>query len=377
MHDTIIIGGGIVGTAAAYSLAQRRADVLLIDRHDTGRATDAGAGILSFPTLGAGADDLWLEYARHCHAYYRQLIEQLLHEQEGDTGYARTGKLIVAATEDELEPFAQRRAAIEARQQAVNWPSPDQCYEISPAEARERFPAIGNVLRALYVSDAARVDGRLLNAAMRRAAEQQGLEIKATSVEKLIIENGGVTGVSVAGETIFASKVIIAGGAWTPQFGDQLGVQIPITPKRGQIIHLSLPTDTSAWPIINAFHGHYLVPWHDNRVAVGATREANAGFNPHTTAASVREVIDEALRVAPGLANAEIKEIRVGLRPTTADDLPVMGTIPGVENVYLATGHGASGLQLGPYSGKLAADWALGQTPEMDLSAFSIVRFGT
>jgi D-amino-acid dehydrogenase len=309
--------------------------------------------------------------------YYAQLIDQLQNEQDGDTGYALTGILYVAATEDELEPYAQRLAAIQSRQQSVNWPSSDVCYEISPAEARELFPAIGSMLRVLYIRDSARVDGRLINAAMLRAAENHGLKVKSTSVEKLLIENGAVTGVIADGVTIMADKVIIAGGAWTPQFGDQLGAQIPLYPKRGQIIHLSLPeTDTSTWPIISAFHGHYQVPWHDNRVAVGATREATAGFNPVTTAAGVREVLDEALRVAPGLAAAQIKEIRVGLRPTTVDDLPVMGMVPGVGNIYLATGHGAQGLQLGPYSGKLAADWALGQPAEIDLSAFSITRFG-
>jgi len=110
-------------------------------------------------------------------------------------------------------------------------------------------------------------------------------------------------------------------------------------------------------------------------VAVGATREADSGFNPHTTVAGVREVLDEALRVAPGLADAQITEIRVGLRPATRDNLPVLGPVPGVAGVYLATGHGAVGLQLGPYSGSLAARWALGEASESDISAFSVVRF--
>jgi D-amino-acid dehydrogenase len=145
---------------------------------------------------------------------------------------------------------------------------------------------------------------------------------------------------------------------------------------RGQIIHLSLPgTNTREWPIVHAFHGHYLVAWHDSRVAVGATRETEAGFNPQPTAAGVREVLDEALRVAPGLSDAVIKEIRVGLRPACTDGLPVIGPVRTVDNVYVATGFAAIGLQLGPYCGKLAAQWALAETSPIDIAPFSIARF--
>lgn len=376
MLDTIIIGGGIVGTAAAYNLARRGAQALLIDAHHTGRATDAGAGILSFGTHGIGQDDFWLDFSRKAGDYYAQLIEGLKTEQGGATGYAATGQLIVAATEDELAAFEHKRRLIAERHLRAGWPSAESISEIEPDEARKLFPPLADVYRALLYRDGARVDGRLLNAAMRRTAKSQGLMVREDTVERLVIENGAVTGVIASGETIAAGRVIIAGGAWSQTFGDQLGVQIPVSPKRGQIIHLSLPgTDTSAWPVVSAFHGHYLVAWHDSRVAAGATREANAGFNPHTTVAGVREVLGEALRVAPGLADAHIKEIRVGLRPATQDDLPVLGPVPGADGVYLATGHGAVGLQLGPYSGKLAAGWALGDSAETDIAAFSISRF--
>jgi D-amino-acid dehydrogenase len=181
--------------------------------------------------------------------------------------------------------------------------------------------------------------------------------------------------VVVDGEEISAGSVIIAGGAWSRVFGEQLGVEIPIEPLRGQIIHLGLPgVETAGWPIIEPFHGHYMVCWPDSRVVCGATREL-AGFAPYVTAAGVHEVLSEALRVAPGLAAAEIREIRVGLRPYTADHLPVLGEVPGVEGVYLATGMGATGLHLGPYSGKLAAEWAMGQESEADIAAFGVRRF--
>jgi D-amino-acid dehydrogenase len=110
-------------------------------------------------------------------------------------------------------------------------------------------------------------------------------------------------------------------------------------------------------------------------VVVGATRETGAGFAPHTTAAGVREVLDEALRVAPGLAGAEVREIRIGLRPASPDSLPLVGAAPAAHNLYVAAGHGPTGLQLGPYSGKLVADLMLGRTIKTDISALDVTRF--
>jgi D-amino-acid dehydrogenase len=95
------------------------------------------------------------------------------------------------------------------------------------------------------------------------------------------------------------------------------------------------------------------------------------------TAGGVREALDEALRIAPGLADATLDEVRVGLRPESPDDLPILGRIPDHERLYVATGHGASGLQLGPYSGAVVADLALGWSPasDADLAPFAPDRF--
>ncbi len=376
MYDAIVIGGGVVGASAAYHLARGGAATLLIDRHHTGRATDAGAGILSPATSGVMLPPSWFKFGVVCVDYYPTLIDQLRQEQAADTGYAVCGQLTVAVSEDEIAPFSYARRVIFERQQQRGIPSADDLHDVSSQEAQKLFPPLAPTHGAVYYRDGARVDGRMLTSALLNAAESYHLAHQNSAVDHLEIQDGRVTGVVADGETFTAGKVIIAGGAWSSRFGDQLGVQIPVVPQRGQIVHLDLPgIDTSGWCVIVAFHGHYMVPWSDSRVVVGATRETGAGFNPVTTAAGMQEVFKEALRVAPGLASAQFREIRVGLRPNTADNLPVLGGVPGIDNLYLATGHGASGLQLGPYSGKLAADWAMGQPAETDISAFHISRF--
>jgi D-amino-acid dehydrogenase len=377
-YDVIVIGGGIVGASTVYHLVSAGARTLLIDRHDAGRATSAGAGILA-PEISRETD-AWFHFAVRAVDYYPTLIDHLAQENAGETGYARCGLLLVAATRDELPAFAPAQRLILARQQTRGEPSPEELHPLSAAEARQRFPALTDVHGALYDNRAARVDGRLISAALRRAAAARGLTILEERVGALVIEQAQVKGVIVNDHLIDAPAVVIAGGAWSAAFGAQLGLTIPVEPQRGQIIHLDLPgVATGDWPIVNAFHGHYLVCWPGSngvgRVVAGATRETGAGFAPHTTAAGVIEVLSEALRVAPGLADAQIAEIRVGLRPRTPDGLPVLGLAPTVRGVVIATGHGATGLQLGPYSGKVAADLVLGQPSEVDLRDFDVLRF--
>lgn len=370
MFDSIVIGGGIVGASLAYHLVKAGANTMNIDRHDTGRATDAGAGILTPKLSQSGADD-WNSFFAQAFQYYAPLIDALHNEQDQDTSFATCGILRVAVDDDELDAYSQAHETIFRQHQQSG-----EVYDVTSDEAKERFPALATVQRAFYSPQAARVDGRKMCAALTKAAVKHGLQIKHSAVEHLIIKDEKVTGVVVDGEEILAHNVAIAGGAWSQSFGDQLGVHIPVEPQRGQIIHLQLEgVDTSNWSVVHAFRGHYIVTWEGGRVVVGATRETGSGFVPRTTASGIQSVLDEALRVAPGLSMAQILEIRVGLRPYVADLRPVMGSVPAVDNIYLATGHGASGLQLGPYSGKVIADLMTNQPLDANLQPFSITRF--
>ena len=329
--DAIVIGGGIVGASLAYHLAKMGLKTRLIDRHDTGRATDAGAGILSPETSSSESED-WYRFGVTAVDYYQPLIQNLQEVQDGDTGYARCGLLRVAVSDDEIELYNEAHRIVFERQLQNNTPPTNDLYEVSSKEAQVIFPALASVHRAFYHRTGARVDGRLLCAAITQAGIHYGVDVQQASVDKLLIEDHCVVGVLVDGEEIRAGKVAIAGGAWSSAFAEQLGVHIPVEPQRGQIIHLQLDNvDTVNWAVINAFRGHYMVAWENGRVVVGATREIGSGFEPHTSASGVHEVLSEALRVAPGLASAQLLEVRVGLRPYSVDRLPVLGTVPNIE----------------------------------------------
>lgn len=375
-YDAIVIGGGLVGLSTAYHLVDGGAKTLLIDRADRGRSTDAGAGILA-PQAKTQEPETWLDFALQAVAYYPDLVARLEEEQAGDTGYSPCGKLLVAVADEDIPAFEEMASQILARQARRGVMGTRAASRLGPVEAKSMFPPLADIQRALYLPDAARVDGRFLSAALRRASEQRGLAVQPGSAESLEIEGGRVHGVrSSTGDRYGADIVVIAGGAWSQSFGEQLGIQIPVSPQRGQIVHVKMPNaDTGAWPIVSVHTGHYILCFPDGRIVLGATRETGSGFDAHATVGGVHEVLTTGLRVAPDLALARILEIRVGLRPLSQDGMPVVGPATTVDGVFLATGHGPTGLQLGPFSGKVVAELALGRQISADIALFSIRRF--
>jgi D-amino-acid dehydrogenase len=368
-YDTAVVGGGIVGASVSYHLARKGVETLLIDRNDDGRATDAGAGVISPATSSRTGDDGWFDFATDAVAYYPELNAQLERRGAGETSYRRQGTIAAAIDSDEIEPYEEAVRRIDER-------GLDSIEEIDPEAAIEQFPALAEPKRAFYYPEAARVDGRAFADALLAAARTHGLETLDSDVVSLHIRNRTASGVETAGEgRVDAENVVVAGGAWSPTFAEALGVNLPVEPHRGQVAHLDLPeTETDSWPIVNGFRHHYIVPWPDGKIVFGATREPDAGFDPRLTAGGVDEVLTEGLRVAPGLSDATLEELRVGLRPVSADRRPILGAIPDIEGAYVATGHGATGLMLGPYSGKIVADRVAEETGHIP-DRFSVARF--
>jgi D-amino-acid dehydrogenase len=371
--DIVVIGGGIVGAAAAYRLARSGVQVTLVDRNDPGQATAAGAGIIA-PGTSLRPLPAFYPIAARAMAFYPELLAQLAEDGETETGYEVVGSLFVASDEQEAARLDEVQRLMEERRDQ-GMPGIGEVRRLDGREARELFPALADLPGALHVPGSARLDGRLMRDALLRAAEKRGATMLRGDARP-VRDGERVTGVEVGGQRIAADAVIIAGGAWSNTLGEAIGLRIPVAPQRGQILHLDLPeTDTSRWPIITGFHSHYMLTFPTSRVVAGATREDGSGYDYRMTAGGVHEALSEALRLAPGLAPATLREVRIGLRPASPDHLPILGAAPGLANVYLATGHGPSGLQLGAYSGTVVADLARGEAVDIDLSPFALERF--
>jgi D-amino-acid dehydrogenase len=372
--DVAVIGGGLVGAALAYELVTRGTDVVLVDEHHPGRASDAGAGILS-PETTWNPDPDWFSFGMASAAHYRTLMERLAGDGATETGFTECGLLLLAIDPGEDEWFATV-AELSCRR------SPGLLREVTGDEARELFPPLGDIRRGLHNPVAARVDGRLMTAALLQGARHHGLRQLESTATALRIEHGRVVGVESGAGVVSCGAVAIAGGAWSPTFGRQLGISIPVTPVKGQIVHMQLPAaddgnmvDSARWPIVEPVLNHYLVAWPGGRVACGGTYENDAGFDTRPTVAGLEQLLRAGLAIAPGLAEATVVDVRVGLRPVSADSLPVLGGVPGWDNVHLVTGHGMDGLLLGPHSAAVVARGILGEPVGDEVNRFSVTRF--
>jgi D-amino-acid dehydrogenase len=365
----IVVGSGITGSACAYTASILGADVVLVDSGAPGGATSAGAGIIS-PWASRVADPDWYVLACSAARAYPALIDALAEAGETALGYRRVGAMALA---DSAERREEIRQGLLARQ--TEWPEMGDISALDPVQARELFPPLRPDAAAVHISGAARVDGRLISAALRRAAGRNGATVIAGDA-RLRYARGAVEGVTVDGQFIAADAVVAATGAWTDTFLEPAGLALGVTAQRGQIVHIGLGvTDTSRWPaILPSDSGHYLLAFDDSRVVVGATRETGSGFDYRVTPGGLAEVLNEALTVAPGLASGTYLETRIGFRPMGPDIRPLLGAVPGADGLFVAAGLGASGLTMGPYAGELTARAALGVSLPADLSPFSPVR---
>lgn len=372
--DAIVIGGGLAGSATAYHLVREGGRALLVDRGDQGQSTFAGAGILSPETTGA-FDTEMLPFAFKSATHYTSLVESLHGDGIVETGYKRTS-LLLTATEADMPQFEATRAKLLERLEPLGFA--DRLTDIAPEDARKMFPPLGPIAAALYQKEAARVDSHRLSQALQKAGERNGLKVLRRAVERIIIEGGQARGVVINGEPYYADHVVVAAGAWSEQFAKQIQLRIPIQPMRGQVVHLRYPSEegeTSRWPMLTPVRGNYIIPWERGRLVVGGTREPDAGFDARITAAGMHQVFQQLFETAPGLANAEVIEMRVGLRPMTPDGRPLIGPVPHIEGLWFITGLGATGQQTAPFAGRIIADWIRGMPSPVDTSLFDVARF--
>lgn len=371
--DTVIIGGGLLGWSAAWPLATASRRVVVIDRADEGYATQAGAGIVA-PGMNLRDPDASYPLRKAAIDYYPRMVETLLADGETEIGYETVGALFIARTPEEastLPALAQEMT----RRRDDGLGNVGEITLLNDDEERQLFPALGESYGAIHASGASRVNGRIVRNAIRSAAQRHGAQLLIENAELLSVSDSTIE-VRAGSTNIRAATMIVAAGAWSAALGQALGFALPIFPQRGQIIHLDMPDAyTGDWPIVVGYSDQYLLTFRPNRVVAGATRESDSGYDVRMTAGGIRSVLDQALSVAPGLANATIAEIRIGLRPVSPDRIPVLGPAPGYDNIFLCTGHGPSGLQLGPYSGRLVAGLILGETSPIDLTPYSATRF--
>jgi len=367
MHDCLIIGGGVIGLSLAYELSARGQRVKLIDRGEPGReASWAGAGILP-PANRATATEPLDQLAALSLELHGDWAARLQAETGIDNGFRRCGALYVARTEVDRATLietatTQQQAAIEFR--AL---SGDELARVEPA-------LDAATLRGTWFAPGeCQIRNPRHLKALVAACHARGVEI-ITGVETHDFETseGRIVSAVTSGGRIEAGSFCVANGAWSRRLLSRLGIEVPLKPIRGQIVLLAT-RGREIRHIVNE-GDRYLVPRDDGYVLVGSTKE-DAGFDKRPTAGGTGGLLQLAIELAPVLASARIERCWAGLRPATADELPLIGRMPGLANAYVATGHYRSGLTLSTGTAVTLAQVIEGNVSMVPLEAFRPDRF--
>ncbi len=332
-----MVGGGVIGCAIAERLARDGHRVVLFERDRLGaHASGAAAGLLN-PYSQAESEDAFFEMARESLAAYPELAARL----EAATGLAvefRSQESIRIAFDD-----AEREVLFDR----VRWQTAIgiRCQAHSPVEMRRLEPELSEVAGGAVFPEAQITPIRLVRA-LGAAAAKTGAVIREGSPVLGLVENGGrVEGVRLLGEVVPADHVVLAAGPWTPEVARSAGVEVPVRPRRGQLVALR-PSRRLIDRIVT-YGRLYLVPKPDGTIVCGSTEE-EAGFDAAVTAEGAASLLTQAIRALPGLGRSTIERLWAGLRPAPPGELPLMGPVEGHPGLLLATGHNRNGILLAP-----------------------------
>lgn len=337
--EIAIVGGGVIGLALAWRLAERGRTVTVVERDRLGRgASYAAAGMLA-PAAEIQFEEadlyrLGRESLRRWPAFARDL------EAASDLGvdYRTEGTLVVANDRDAAEALRRLYRFQQTHDVPVEWLTGDEAREIEPLLA-PRLAA------AVYSPEDHQVDNRRVLSALRGAAERAGVTLReGTAVRTVEPDAGRPAAITESGERIEAAVIVLAAGAWVRSIA---GIEPapPVRPVKGQMLSLQVERPFELRHVVRGPDA-YLAPKSDGRLVVGATSEER-GFDTAVTAGGLYRLLEGAVEVVPGVEELEVVETWAGLRPASRDHAPLLGD-SGAPGVVLATGHYRHGILLTP-----------------------------
>jgi glycine oxidase len=367
--DAIFVGGGVIGLSCAWRATQHGARVAVLERGEPGMgATGVAAGMLApVGELTFGEPEL-LELTLASARLYPEFVAELEAASGESTGYSPCGALHVALDRDEAAELRrvhdlQRSLGLEAE-----WLPPRRCRELEPGLTPSFHGGV-------HAAGEAAVDPKALTRALLAALAVEGGEVRTgTEVVAGLFEGEHLVGVRTdAGEELRAETTVLASGAWSGRAEWLPEAARPaVRPVKGQVLELRARDGLAPCERILASERIYLVPRNDGRLVVGATVEEQ-GFDTAVLAGGVHELLREAYRLLPDVAEMELLKARAGLRPGTPDNLPLIG--PGaIEGLVLATGHSRNGILLAPLTAEAVAANLAGESVRDKIAAADPLR---
>jgi glycine oxidase len=364
----VVVGAGIIGCAVAYELSRRGAAVDIVDDRQAGMgATQASAGVLAPYIEAHDKHSAFLEMAVRSLNMYDDFVSHVVADSGMPVAYARTGTFEVAVNAEQIAALQRTAAHLEAER------VPFRLLESGDVRAEEPH-LTADAIGGLLIGGHGFVQAGELARALFAAARRHGAAfVQAGRVRRIVHRTREVI-VETNHRSLVGRAGIIAAGSWSGEIEvEGIRVRLPVRPVRGQLLHLSWkgsPLGRVVWA-----DRCYLVPWHDGTLLVGATTE-EAGFDERATAAGVRDLLEAACELVPQIWTAGFLRARVGLRPASPDELPIIGPSRVAPNLMYATGHYRNGVLLAPLTANVIADALLEQRLDPMLQVTGPARFG-
>ncbi len=409
--DVLVIGGGAIGVASAYELARVGAKVTLLEKGgnlasgcsygNAGLIRPSHSAPLSTPTAVRQA--LGWMWRRDSPFYVRprvavvpwltrfvvacgrrrvlastEIIRTLtlmgldLHASYAsaglDTGFQRRGILNLYETEHGFE---------EGRREAKGHAAAGHRNEVLDRKAiGECIPTVkAGIAGCILYPDDAHCNPAKFVKTVGKAAAELGAEIR-TGVEVLEVRREGdrVGIVTTTAGKLTAGEVVLAAGAWSARLARSLGVRISLEPAKGYKVDFAGQATDPRVPF-SIKEARVICTPLGTALRFAGTLELT-GLDPTINQIRVAAILAAARRNLDGLDDARITEVWSGLRPCSPDGIPIIGRPRGLQNLVLATGHGMTGMQLAPVTGRLVAELLTGPRMSFDVSAVSPDRFG-
>lgn len=399
--DVTVVGGGAIGLATAYYLAQAGAAVRVIEARRVGSGASWGnsgwiapsfaapipaKGLVSYTLRSLSdpaspiyfalrADPDFVHWAwrfwRRCnddafqrgmratarlgektHALYAELAAGGI-----DFGIQRAGILMAARKAEALEGDLDRLRILSA----YGYPLPEAILTGDELHAAE--PVLSDEVTAGFLIEGeAHVDPARISRGFADALDAEILE--GTEVAGIEHRNGRVTALRTSSGRFEVENVVLAAGAWTEPLARMLGVKLLMQAGKGYSFSIR-PRTQPLRPIHFGESKVVVTPLSDGKTRVSGTMELS-GLNLRLDERRIHAIKAGARKYLADWPEDTVEDEWVGMRPLAADGLPILGRVPGFDNVYLATGHSMSGITLAPATGLFMSDLIMtGRTPDL------------
>ncbi len=375
--DVVVIGAGIIGSSIAFHLSRRKIRVTLIERGDIASGSSGACDGLVF--LQSKKPGIHLQLALESRKRFALLARQLPVPIE----YKETGGLVVIETKDELAAIQQFVSLQKENGLDVTLLDADQVRRIEPHLSK-------HVLGAAFSPLDGQVNPISLTFGFALGAKSLGCRvITGAAVHGIDTTAGRASAVETRAGRFAADIIINAAGVHAPEIGALVGLDIPIKPRRGQIIVTEACPPILKHCLISASYiaakfnaeiakasgeGVSIEQTENGNFLLGSTREF-VGFDKRTTTDGMHRIAEKTAGIIPALKRVNVIRSFAGLRPYTPDGLPILGPVDDVPGFFMAAGHEGDGIALSPITGELIAQMIATGKSELPLDDFQLSRF--